>query len=143
MKRYSIVTIALLFASIFANNFYRIIKSTGIIYPFPYRLDINISLTWYAKLLSDQISFSLIMACVIFILKPIILYIEKSEWIGKNPMLIFAKLWQRIFIVILIVSIADIFHYILAFKQSQIFFLIQNGLFIALTSYYLYKAYRR
>jgi hypothetical protein len=143
MKKYAILTISFLFASIFVNNSYRIFQSTGIIYPFPYRSEINISLAWYTKILADHVSFTLLMTCIIYVLKPIILYIEKSEWIGKNPMLIFVRLWHRIFCIVFIVSIADIFHYLLAFKQSQIFFLVQNAIFIILTSYYLFKAYKK
>jgi hypothetical protein len=143
MKKNVRTTLVLFFLSVFVNNFNRVFSSPEIITPFPFDKDVSISVAWYAKHICELLSFSLLMLCVCFILKPVEEHLKTVQWVGHNSLHTFVKVWHRIFWVVFLVSGLDLVHYILAFRHIEWFFLIQNGLFFLLTIFYLFKAYRK
>jgi hypothetical protein len=143
MKKNVYTTLLLLFFSIFVNSLNRAFNSGEIIYPYSLEPTIPISIAWYAKHVCELISFSLLMLCVCFILRPVEKHLSEVKWVGHNAIFVFVKVWHRIFWVIFFTSILDTINYLISFKQAEWFFLIQNGLFLIMTSYYLYKAFRK
>jgi len=142
MKKPIAKTLLLFFLSVIINNAHRAWRSAEMIQPFLIN-DLQISVAWYAKLLCDMISFTLIMMCICFVLQPVESHMKNSEWKGHNAIYIFVKVWHRVFWVVVVISVLDIAHYLLSFRQTEWFFLVQNGIFFIMTSYYLYKAYRK
>jgi len=143
MKQSVAKSLFLFFLSIICQSVYRAFPSDEMIAPFFLKPEIHISIAWYAKHLSDLFGFSLLMFCVVFILRPVEKHLQNSEWVGHNAMLTFVKLWHRIFFVVAITGLMDIVHYAISFKQTQWFFLVQNAIFFLMTFYYLFKAYRK
>jgi len=142
MRKATIRSLTLFFLSVIVNNLHRGWQSNTPIHPF-FIGDTAISIGWYTKMLCEMLSFSLLMLCVCAILKPVEKHFETVQWVGHNALFIFVKVWHRIFWVVVVISGLDIFHFLLSFRQTEWFFLIQNGVFFLMTSYYLYKAYRR
>lgn len=143
MKKAVIKSLALFFFSIVCQSIYRGFSSDAMIKPFPWATDTAISIAWYAKDLCDLFSFAALMLCVVYIFKPIEKHLAASQWIGHNAMLVFVKMWHRIFFVVAVTGGLDIIHYLLSFKQTHWFFLVQNAIFFIMTFYYLFKAYRK
>jgi len=142
MKKDTVRALSFFFLSTIVNNIYRGWQNNKLIKPFLIN-DIEISVSWYSKMLCDMTSFLLLMLCVCAILKPVEKHFENVQWVGHNALFIFVKVWHRIFWVVVIISALDIAHFLLSFRQTEWFFLIQNGIFFLMTSYYLYKAYKR
>lgn len=140
MKKYAISSVVLLFLSVLAGQFDRAFNSTDAVRPFML-IDAETSLGWYTDYLCDLISFSLLMYAVIVILKPIKLHFLEDE--KRNWLYGFVKMWHRVFWVIFITSLLDIVHFVIAARQFDKFFLIQNGLFLIMTGYFIYKLYRK
>lgn len=143
MKKSVRTTLVLFFLSIFINNLNRAFSSAEMINPYPLKTDIAISVAWYAKHICELLSFSLLMLCICFILKPVEEHLKTVQWVGHNSLHTFVKVWHRIFWVVFLVSGLDFIHYILAFRNIEWFFLVQNGFFFLLTTFYLFKAYRK
>lgn len=143
MKKSVANSLILFFLSIICQSVYRAFPSDEMIRPFMLKPDIEISVAWYAKHLSDLFSFMLLMFCIVSILRPVEKHLQDSRWVGHNAMLTFVKLWHRIFFVVAITGALDIVHYFISFKQTQWFFLAQNGVFFLMTFFYLFKAYRK
>lgn len=143
MKKAVRSTLILFFASIIVNNLHRVFANEQMITPFVLEKEISISVAWYAKHICDLLSFSLLMVCVCSILKPVEKHLRDAKWVGHNSMFIFVRVWHRIFFIVVVVSVLDLIHYFISFRQTDWYFLIQNGFFFIMTSYYLYKAYRK
>jgi len=143
MKKHLRNTLILFFASVLVNNFHRIFSSGDMIYPFPMEPEIKISIAWYAKMVCDLLSATLFTMCICAVLKPVEKHLHEVTWVGHNAMYVFVKVWHRIFFIVAVVNGLDLLHYIISFRQTNWFFLIQNGFFFTMTSYYLYKAYRK
>ena len=143
MKKQVTRTLLLFFISVLVGNLNRAFNSSEMIAPFTVKPDIQISIAWYAKHVCDLLSFSLLMLCVCSILKPVENHLKEASWVGHNAMYVFVRVWHRIFLIVFIVSCLDLVHYIISFRQMEWFFLIQNGLFFIMTSFYLYKAYKK
>lgn len=143
MKKDVKITLILFALSVFMNNLNRAFTSSEIINPYPLMPDIKISVAWYAKHISELISFSLLMLCVCCILKPVKQHLKSVIWLGHNTLLTFVSVWHRIFMIVFLVSILDLIHYFIAFRRIEWFFLVQNGLFFLLTIFYLFKAFKK
>lgn len=143
MKNHVIFTLTLFFLSIVLNSVYRAFPSDEIIHPFFLNKSIPISIAWYAKHLSELFSFSMLMWCFCRILTPIEKHLEDSIWIGKNGLYVFVKMWHRVLWVVAITSVFDIVHYVISFRQFQLFFLIQNTIFFVVSIHFIFKAYYR
>lgn len=143
MKKSVKTTLILFFLSVFVNTIHRAFNSQELIYPFIYEKEIPISIAWYTKHICELVSFTLIMLCVCYILKPVEKHLMEVKWVGHNALLVFVKVWHRIFWVVVIISLLDLVHYIISFRQTEWFFLIQNGIFFLMTAYYLFKAYKK
>lgn len=143
MKKPVTITLTLLFLSAIVNNLNRGIISSEMITPYFFEPAIKISVAWYAKHICELLSFSLIILCVCYVQRTVEQHLSKVSWPGHNTLYVFVKVWHRIFWTIFIISIVDLFHYLISFRQMEWFFLIQNGIFFTMTSYYLYKAYRK
>lgn len=116
--------------------------------PFHYGVDrdgkeLIIFLQWYVKDIGEALSFTAMMMTICFILKPIEKHLKEAKWVGHNSMMIFVKMWYRVFTVVIVISILDLIHYLLSYRHSEWFFLISNGIFLFFTVYYIYKAYRK
>lgn len=143
MKKYVFLSLSLFFLSAFLNNLYRIFNSDEIIKPFFLKKELEISVAWYAKHVCELLSFSFLMLCICSILKPVRNHLKNSNWLGHNSIYVFTKLWSRLFCTVVWISLFDLLHYIIAFRQLEWFFLIQNALFFLLTSYYIFHAYKK
>lgn len=143
MRKSVKITLILFFLSVFFNTAHRAFKSQEMIHPFIYKKEVYISVAWYAKHICELLSFSLIMCCFCYILKPVEKHLQEVKWVGHNSLLVFVKVWHRIFVLVVIISLLDIVHYIASFRQNEWFFLIQNAIFFILTGYYLFKAYKK
>lgn len=144
MKKSVKTTLILFFLSVFVNTIHRAWQSdTTIIHPFIYEKGIAISVAWYTKHICELLSYTLFVLCVCYILKPVEHHLQDVKWVGHNALLVFVKVWHRIFWVVVITSCLDITHYLLSFRQTEWFFLIQNLIFFLMTGYYFFKAYRK
>lgn len=144
MKKSVKTTLILFFLSVFVNTIHRVWQSdTTMLYPFFYKKDIAIPISWYSKHICELLSFTLIMLCVCYILKPVEHHLKEVKWVGHNALLVFVKVWHRIFWVVVIISLLDLLQYIISFRQTEWFFLIQNAIFFLMTGYYLFKAYKK
>ena len=143
MKKTTYTTLFFFFASVLVNNANRAWSSTELINPFVLERGIEISIAWYAKHIAELSAYILFMLCVVSILRPVENHLQKVQWIGHNYMLTFVSVWHRIFVVTTWIGGLDLFHYLIAFRQWDNFFLIQNLVFFILTSYYLWKAYKQ
>jgi len=143
MRKSVKTTLILFFLSVFFNTAHRAFSSNQTIHPFFYNKELAISIAWYAKHICELVSFTLIMCCVCFVLKPVEKHLQEAQWIGHNSLLVFVKVWHRIFTLIVIISLLDLLHYVASFRQTEWFFLIQNAIFFILTGYYLFKAYKK
>jgi len=138
------LSIALFCIACFAPQVYRTFNSNPVmIHPFYFMPETAISVAWYLKDIGEMISYSVIMFIVTLVLKPIESHLEDVKWSGHLGLLSFVKLWHRFFFVIFVISVFDLGHYVLAFKQSEVFFLVLNGFFVVLTGRYAYKIYRK
>lgn len=129
--------------SVFTNNIDRLFTSPKPTNPYFFRHDIVTSIGWYWDYLGDLISFSLLMYCVVLVLKPVYIHFRDTPVQAHTGLFIFTKLWHRIFLVIFVTSILDIIHYVLAARQIQQFFLIQNAVYLIMTGYFIFKAYHK
>jgi hypothetical protein len=143
MKKSVKITLILFFLSVFFNTAHRAFTSNEMIHPFIYNKEVAISIAWYSKHICELVSFTLVMSCVCFILKPVERHLQEVKWVGHNSILVFVKVWHRIFTLVVIISLLDILHYVISFRQTEWFFLIQNAIFFILTGYYLFKAYKK
>lgn len=116
-------------------------SSLEMILPFIMRPKIEISTQWYYLFLGEQISYSFLWLLVIFVVQPVMHHLEDSNWAGLNPYLVFSKLWYKIFILCFIASVTDTLHFLIFFKRSQAWFLIQTGSFSLLSAYFIFKSY--
>ena len=107
--------------------------------PFPLSPDTTISHQWYVKDIGDQFGFILLMALVVYVMGIVIEHLKNYDWHGHNFVLEFARVWRRVFYVVLLISIFDLLNYLLSFRQSERIFLIENLLYWLLSGYYLYK----
>lgn len=140
MKRYALTSIILLFISVLVGQVDRAYNSVSAIKPFLIS-DYETTIGWYTDYLCDLCSFSFLMAAVIVILKPISVHFFTEEihsWLYG-----FVKMWHRVFWVIFVTSLLDIVHFIIAARQIEWFFLAQNGIFLLMTGFFIYKLYRR
>lgn len=143
MKKSVKTTLILFFLSVFINTLHRAFNSQELIYPFWYEKEIAISVAWHTKHICELLSFTLMMLCVCYVLKPVEHHLQDVKWVGHNALLVFVKVWHRIFWVVVVISLLDLLHYIISFRQTEWFFLIQNGIFFIMTGYYLFKAYKK
>ena len=103
--------------------------------------EIPISVAWYAKHLSELFSYSVLMFCFCFILQAVEYQLEKIGGIWLAALYVFVKMWHRLLWVVAVTSVLDIVHYVISFRQFQLFFLIQSFLFLIATIYFIFKAY--
>jgi hypothetical protein len=143
MKRNVTISLTLFFLSVFINNFNRAFSSDELINPFIFEKEIEISIAWYSKHICELVSFCLLMLCVCYVLKPVEKHLMEVEWPGHNSILTFVKVWHRIFWVVAVTAILDVVNYFLTYKRCQEFFLLQNAIFLIMTGYYLFKAYKK
>lgn len=145
IKKYTIRTIVTLVISWILPQIHRIYNNfpIKIIHPFPYAKQVEISTQWYVKDLGDLSSFSLLMVMVYMVLIPVRNHLKEAQWVGHNRLLNFVTLWHRLFLIIIIASIFDIVHYILAFRQLEWYFLILNGGYLVMSLYYIQKLWKR
>lgn len=145
MKKYWIISLSLLFLSVITGNLDRFtrLNDGGYIKPFPLMQDEQIHLWWYSKHIAELASFSLLMLMVCYIMKGIEQYFMEKPGESYTGIFIFVKTWHRLFWVIAITSLLDLIHYLLAFKRLEEFFLIQNGLYLMITAFFIYKAFRK
>ena len=143
MKKYILSSIALLMLSVFANNVDRIFYSPAAVHPYPLKPAIVTSVGWYWDYLGDLISFSFLMLAVVLILQPVYYHFRHLSKNSYQHLFVFTKMWHRVFWVIFVTSILDILHYVLAARQFEYFFLVQNAVFLLMTGYFIYKAYRK
>lgn len=150
MKKYTIRTVVTLSLSWVIPMLYRLWNNSPIeyIHPFLYGTGkdgnpLRISIQWYVKDIGELISYSLVMLTVCMILIPVIKHLQEVKWVGHNGLLIFVTVWQRLFQIIFWASVFDLIHYIIAFRQIEIYFLILNGFYFLLSFYYLFKLWRR
>jgi hypothetical protein len=141
-KKTTIRPIVLLLLSVFTGQVDRMFNSPRAINPFPY-YNQPTSLGWYTDYLGDLCSFSILMYCVISILSPLAMYFKWKNDFTHHSLFIFSMLWIRLFQVVFITSLLDIVHFVLAARQWELFFLIQNGIYLLMTGYLIYKAYRK
>lgn len=143
MKRKStILPIVLLFLSVLTGQLDRMFNSTKAINPFPY-YGHPTTLGWYTDYLGDLCSFSILMYCVVSILDPLSKYFKSKEDTAHRSLFIFSMLWITLFKVIFITSLLDVLHFVLAARQWDLFFLVQNGVYLLMTGFLIYKAYRK
>jgi hypothetical protein len=141
MKKSAFLSVSLLMLSVFAGQMDRVFVNSQKAISF-LLYDGATSLSWYADYLGDLLSFSLFMLCIITVMKPIYVHFERLQDTVHHRLYVFTRLWYRLFNVIFIISVIDVFHFILAARQSEIIFLSQNILFLLLTIGLTYKAYR-
>ncbi len=142
MKKAAFLSVSLLMLSVFAGQADRVFvnsqKSIGFVL-----WEKSTALNWYADYLGDLLSFSLFMCCIIAVMNPICKHFEKLQDTIHHRLYIFTKLWYSLFKVIGVISLIDVAHFIIAARQLEIVFLLQNILFLLLTIGLTYKAYRR
>lgn len=143
MKKHLRNSLILFFGSVLVNSLHRAFTDSGMIYPFPWEPDISISIAWYAKHISELSSAILFTMCICAVLKPVEKHLNDVSWVGHNAMYVFVKVWHRIFFIVAVVNGLDLLHYLISFRQTNWFFLIQNGFLFLMTAIYLYKAYRK
>lgn len=143
MKKHLRNSLALFFASVLVTNLHRPFTSGEMIFPFPLEPEIKISIAWYAKMICDLVATMLFTMCICAVLSPVEKHLKEVTWVGHNAMYVFVKVWHRIFFIVAVVNGLDLLHFMISFRQTNWFFLIQNGFFFIMTSYYLYKAYRK
>lgn len=100
-------------------------------------------MAWYADMLGDLVSFTLIMWCVVIILAAVCDHFDDFTKPGYYGLYMFSWMWHRVFWVIAITSMLDIVHYLLAARQWHLFFVLQNGLFLLITAVFIIKALRK
>lgn len=142
-KGKTILSITLLFMSVFANNIDRVFRSDAGINPFPLRPDIRTSVGWYWDYLGDIVSFTFLMGTVVVILEVVYAHFADFRKKGYYALYTFTWMWHRVFWVILLTSVLDLIHYLLAARQIEWFFLGINGVFLVLTAIFIYKAFKR
>lgn len=150
MKKYTIRTISTLIIGWVLPHIHRLWNNKPIekITPFLFGKGkdgkpIKISVEWYVKDIGDLLSFSLLMLTVVMILIPVIDHLKKVQWHGHNQLLIFVTLWYRLFLVILVSSIFDFIHYMVAFRQIEWYFLILNGGYVIMSTYFIQKLWKQ
>lgn len=139
-RKYIISSISLLMLSVASNNIDRAFNSPVATRPYPLRPVIETSVGWYWDYLGDLCSFSFLMLAVVLILHPVYYHFKEIQ---HAPLYVFTKMWHRVFWVIFVTSVLDVLHYVLAARQIEQYFLIQNGVFLIMTGYFIYKAYRK
>lgn len=142
-RKYVISSISLLMLSVAANNVDRFFYSIKAVKPYPLRKSIETSVGWYWDYLGDLSSFAFLMLAVVLILQPVYYHFKALSTNTYQHLYVFTKMWHRVFWVIFVTSILDIIHYVLAARQIEQFFLIENGIFLFMTGYFIYKAYRK
>jgi hypothetical protein len=150
IKKYVISSISLLMLSVFTNNVDRVFRSNEAVAPFPLYQPTVLdkvrgitSVGWYWDYLGDLFSFAFLMLAIVLILQPIYYHFKLLSGNTYSHLYVFTKMWHRVFWVIFVTSVLDIIHYVLAARQFEKFFLIQNGIFLIMTAYFIYKAYRK
>lgn len=142
MKKFVIKTMLFFCASYFIQYVYKFVVNPIMVNPFPLRPDISISTDWMFKYYGELISYSFMMLAICYVLNPIEQHL-KEKMNSYYGLYIFVRMWHRVFWVIFFTSILDIINYALSFKRNEYFFLIQNGLFLILTCYFIYKTYKK
>lgn len=144
MKKQTIISVSLFLLAALLPNVHRMLNNEHIykFHPFPFS-NMEISLQWYVKDLGDLFSYSLVMLLVLFLLRVVEKHLEGEQWKGHDKILSFIKVWERVFNITFIISIFDIAHYLLSFKQTEWLYLVMNGIFWIMTCYYLFKLKKR
>lgn len=142
MKKTAALSTGYLFCSVFAGHVDRVFVKNEKVIKFPF-LDSPTTLNWYADYLGDLCSYSLFMLCLITVMKPVYRHFENMQDTVHHRMFIFTRLWHRLFWVITITSFVDVIHFILAARQIEAVFLIQNIAFLLVTVVLIIKAYSR
>lgn len=150
MKKYTIRTVATLIVSWVLPHVHRLWNNMPIekITPFYFGRGktgkpLEISVQWYVKDIGDLLSFSLLMLTVVMILFPVIKHLKEVKWVGHNQLLIFVTLWHRLFLIVLVSSVFDLIHYLIAFRQVEWYFLILNGGYVVMSIYFIQKLWKR
>ena len=142
MKKYVIKSLVFFGVSYFIQYAYKFVEHPVKVNPFPLKPDIAISTDWLAKHYGELVSYSFMMLAICYVLNPIERHFREKRT-SFFALYIFTRMWHRVFWVIFFTSLLDIVNYALSFKRNEYFFLIQNGLFLILTCYFIYKTYKR
>lgn len=140
IKYKTILSIVLLMLSVFTNNADLVFYEDGTINPFPFHPGPT-SKAWYWDMLFDLVSFSLIMCCIVVVLDVVSIHFTDFKKHGYYELYVFTWMWHRVFWVIAITSALDIIHFMLAARQWEWYFLVQNALFLIISCYFIFKAF--
>ncbi len=143
MKKFVQRTIVLFFLAIIVANMHRIFNASKIEYikPFIAYPNMPISKHWYWLFIGELVSYSFVWLWVCFTLNPVINHLKDINSISTRPYLVFLTLWHNIFWVCFFASVLDTLHYLIGFKMISWWFIVQNSVFLIISSCLICKSY--